>query len=110
MSWTFSLLINAVAVILVAYVLKGVEVKNFVHAIITAAVLGLANTFVKPVLMFVSIPINILTLGLFTLVINALIVLLVSKLLDGFNVKSFGWAFVFSILLSIISGVLFKIF
>ncbi len=100
------LLINAVAIMGGAYLLKGVDVKNFGNALIAAIILGLANFFIKPILLFFSFPITILTLGLFTWVINALMIMLVGWSFNGFRVKNFWWALGFAILLAIINGLL----
>jgi putative membrane protein len=100
------LLINAVAVIAAAWMLKGVQVKNFLNALLVALVLSLVNAILKPILIFLTIPVTIITLGLFLLVIDAILILLVSKLVAGFRVKNFGWAFLFGIVLSIINALL----
>ncbi|HVZ67029.1 MAG TPA: phage holin family protein [Patescibacteria group bacterium] len=106
MSLIISLLINAVVVFAAAYILPGIDVNNFVTAIIVAIVLGLLNTFIKPILTLISLPITLITLGLFALVINAIIVMLVSFLVPGFHVQNFLWAIAFSIVVSIISSIL----
>lgn len=100
------ILINGVAVFLAAYLLKGVTVKNFGHALLVAIVLSVVNAIVRPVLIFLTIPITILTLGLFILVINALLIMLVDAILSGFKVRNFWWALLFSIILSIINAIL----
>ncbi|SDJ93704.1 putative membrane protein [Catalinimonas alkaloidigena] len=110
MEFIVSTLIYAVAVFATAYLLPGVKVNNFGTAILAALLLLLANAVVKPILVVLTIPITILTLGLFLLVINALIVMLVDKLLTGMEIKNFGWAVAFSVVLSIISSVLNWIF
>jgi len=98
-----SLLLNAVAVVITAYILPGVHVDSFLTAIVVAIVLGIVNIFLKPILIILTLPVNILTLGLFTLVINGFIILLVSAVVPGFRVGGFGWAILFSIILSIVS-------
>jgi len=100
------LILSAIAVFLTAKLLRGVDVSSFGQSIIVAILLGIVNAVVKPVLVFLTIPITILTLGLFLLVINALMIMLVDKMLKGFAVKSFWWAFFFSIILSILNGIL----
>lgn len=82
-------LLNGLAVLLTAYLLPGVDVKNYGYALLVAAVLSLANIVVKPVLILFTIPITFLTLGLFLLVINAIVILLVDFLVPGFNVDGF---------------------
>lgn len=98
-----NLLIKSMAVFLTAYLLPGVKLADFWTAVMVAVVLGLVNMFIKPVFILLTLPINLLTLGLFTFFINAFMVILVSNLVAGFEVKSLGWALLFSIVLSIIS-------
>ena len=100
------LLVNALAVFITAHLLKGVTVKNFFSAIITALLIGLVNVIIKPIFVFLTIPVTIVTLGLFLLVIDALMILLVDKMLSGFRVRNFGWALIFSIVLSLVNAVL----
>lgn len=102
-------LISALAIIITAYILPGVHISSFGTALITAIALGILNAFIKPVLLLLTLPINVLTLGLFTFVINALIILLVSSLVAGFRVDGFWWALLFSIILSIINSFLYQI-
>ena len=94
-------IVSALVIVSIAYVLPGVHVAGFSTALVVALVLGIINAFLKPVLIILTLPINILTLGLFTFVINAVLILLVSKLVPGFIVDGFLWAFVFGIILSI---------
>jgi putative membrane protein len=93
--------ISAMVIIIVAYIVPGVHVASFVTALAVALILGIINAFLKPVLIILTLPINILTLGLFTFVLNAILILLVSKIVPGFVVNGFLWAFVFGIVLSI---------
>lgn len=92
-------LLSALAIMVAAYLLPGVKIDGFFAGLVAAVVIGLINTFIKPVLIILTLPINILTLGLFTLVINALLIMLASSLVPGFQVAGFGWALLFSILL-----------
>lgn len=101
MELILKLLLNAVAVFAFGYMLKGVEVKSFGSAVVVAIVLALLNTFLRPIIVFLTIPVTIITLGLFLLVINALIVMLVDWMLDGLTVKNFWWALLFSVCMSI---------
>ncbi len=110
MNFIITILVNGLAVFLTAYFLKGVTVKNYLYALLVAVVLAVVNAIIKPVLIILTIPITILTLGLFILVINALLIMLVDYLLSGFKVKNFGWALLFSIVLSIVNAVLQWIF
>jgi putative membrane protein len=102
-------LINGFAVYATAYLLTGVSVTNFTSALIVALVLAVLNMLVKPLLVILSLPITILTLGLFTFVIDAIIVLFASTLVPGFAVNTFWTAMLFSIVLAVISFVLHKI-
>ena|SRR6266571_8464834 len=104
-----NLLLSTLAVIIAAYLLPGVKVSGFFTALVVAIVLGLVNAFLKPLLLLLTLPINILTLGLFTFVINGLLVLLVSAIVPGFRVDGFWWAVLFSIVLSLINMLLFSL-
>ncbi|GAB3933410.1 phage holin family protein [Larkinella terrae] len=100
------ILISAVAVIVASYLIPGVSVDGFGTALIVAIVLGLLNAFLKPILVFLTIPITIITLGLFYLVINVLMVYLTDYLIAGFHVSGFITALLFSILVSIVTWVI----
>jgi putative membrane protein len=102
-SYLVQWLIYAAAIVITAYLLPGVRLSGFFAALITALVLGLVNTFIKPLLLLLTLPLNILTLGLLTFVINALLILLTSALVPGFNVTGFWWALLFSLVLAIIN-------
>jgi putative membrane protein len=103
MKFLAQIVISAIAVIISALILPGVEVKGPVEAIIVAAVLAFLNTIVKPVLVLLTLPITIFTLGFFLLIINALITLLAAKLVPGFTVESFWSALIFSLVLTIVT-------
>lgn len=100
MTWIWNLLINGAAIFIVGYLLKGVELKSFLTALWVAILLALLNAFVKPILVFLTFPITIVTFGLFILVINTLILMLVDELVEGLKIKSFWWAFLFALILS----------
>lgn len=104
MSWIIRFLLNGLAVVLTAYLLPGVDVDGYGSALIVALVLSIANVIVKPILIILTIPITIVTLGLFLLVINALIIMLADYLVDGFTVTNFWWALLFSIILSVFNS------
>ena len=106
MKLILKLLLNALAVFILAHLLSGVAVDGYVGALIVAIVLSILNLLVKPILIIFTLPATILTLGLFLLVINAVIILLADKLIDGFAVANFWWAILFSILLSILQSIL----
>lgn len=91
-----------------AHVLNGVHVTDFWTAIIFAVVLAVLNVFAKPLLILLTLPVTLITLGLFLFVINALIVLLASKFVEGFSIDSFWWGLLFSLLLSLIMSVIDK--
>ena len=103
-------LINALAVYATASFLGGISVKSFWAALLVALVLGLINAIVKPILVFFSIPFIIVTLGLFLLVINALLLMLAAAIVDGFTVDSFLWAALGSLVISLVSWMLSSIF
>lgn len=99
-----SLLLSTLAVFLAAYILPGVHVSGFWTALAVAVVLGIANSIILPILLLITLPINILTLGLFTLVIIGALVMLASAIVPGFQVDNFWWAIAFAIVLAIINS------
>lgn len=99
-------LIIAGAVILASYFLPGVSVDRFRTALLVALVLSFLNYFVKPILIILTLPITIITLGLFLFIVNALIIVFAGKLVTGFHVNSIGWALLFSLLLSLFTYIL----
>jgi putative membrane protein len=94
--------VSAVALLLTAYLVRGFTVKNFVAALLAAVVIGLANTFIWPLLMFLTLPINILTLGLFTFIVNAAVLRIAAMVLPGFSIDSWLSAIFGSIILSLV--------
>jgi len=100
------IIISAFAVMLTSYLLKGVKVDGFLTALIVAAVLAVLNNLLKPLLIILTIPITFFTFGLFLLIINAAMIMLASNIVPGFTVDGFWWALGFSIILSIITGIL----
>lgn len=102
-------ILNAVALLIVAYILPGITVASFWSALIAALVLGLLNTLVKPVLVLLTLPVTIVTLGLFLLVINALVFWFAGSVLKGFQVNGFWWAMLGALVYSIISGLLSRV-
>jgi putative membrane protein len=104
-------LASAAAIMFLAYLLPGIHAgEDFFYAILIALMLSVLNTLVRPVLVFLTLPATLVSMGLFLLVINAAIVLIADKFMDGFTTDSFAWALVFSILLSIINSVVNKAF
>lgn len=104
------LIVNAIALYVIAQFLPGFHVDSFTHAVIAALVLGIANAIVRPILFVISLPLEILTLGLFTFVINALVLWLVARLVPGFRIDGFGPAFLGALILSVISFLLSHLF
>lgn len=98
------------ALLFVAWLIPGISLASFATALGAAFVIGLVNIFIRPLLIILTLPINILTLGLFTFVINGLMFLLVAKLVPGFNVEGFWAAFFGALLLSIISVVINRVY
>lgn len=109
MKLILKILVTAMAVLILAYILPGVYVTSYLSAILVAVVLGLLRLFIKPLLVIFTLPATIMTLGLFLLVINACIILMADYFVSGFAVKTFWWAFIFSILLSFVQSVLHNI-
>src|SRR5690348_6000619 len=107
MRFLIKIIITALAALLTAYLLRrGVHIANFTSALLLAVVLAVLNAIVKPILIILTLPITLITLGLFLLVINALIILIAGHFVNGFHVDGFWWALLFSIVLSIISSIL----
>jgi putative membrane protein len=97
---------TAVAVLIVAYLLKGVTVDNSITALLVALVLGLLNNFIKPVLILLTIPFTVFTLGLFLIVINVFIIYLVAEIVPGFHISGFFTAFIFGLLVSFFTSMI----
>lgn len=102
------ILVTAVLVLVIAYFMPGVTVDSFMTSVIVAVVLGLLNIFIKPLLVLFTLPVTIVTFGLFLLVINAVIIMLCTEIVTGFEVRSFWTALFFSIILSISQSVMFS--
>ncbi len=107
MKFITKLLLTAFAVLVLSNLLRGIVVDNYVTAVIIAFVIAVLNMFVRPILIVLTLPVTILTLGLFLLAINAFIILMAGKLVTGFYVNGFFTALIFSVLLSIFRSVLF---
>ncbi len=110
MMFVIQLLLTALAAFLAAKLTPGVNITSYWTAILLALVLGFLDVFVKPILDFISIPVTVLTLGLFMLVINAVIILLASWIVSSFQVSGFWTAMLYSVIFSIVSWVLEMIF
>ena len=101
-----SWIISSLVILASAYLLPGVSVSGFIAALSAALVLGLANAILKPILVLLTLPINFLSMGLFTLVINAGLVLLTAYIVPGFAVASFLWALLLGLILSLVSAIM----
>ena len=106
MALFINLLISALAVFISAYILPGVHVNSFFTAVVVAVVLGIVNVFIKPIFIILTLPITIFSLGLFYFVINALMILLVARIVPGFQVDGFWWALIFALVLSLVGSFL----
>ncbi len=105
-----TLIINSIVIFVGSYLVKGVSIKNYWTALGVAVVLAILNLLIRPFIVLLTLPINILTLGLFTLVINAWILMLTDKLIDGFSIDGFGWAVLFGLVISVLNTLLLVIF
>ena len=105
MKLVVQILISALAVMVTQWILPGVEVDSYYTGIWVAIILGLLNSFLKPILVLLTLPITVFTLGLFLLVINAFVIELAANLIDGFAVSGFWWAVLFSFILSAVTSV-----
>ncbi len=103
MSILINLILSGMAVFAAAYILPGVHVQSFTAALVAALAIGIFNAILKPILILLTLPITILTLGFFTFVIQALLIMLADKLVPGFSVDGFLWALVLSLVLTIIN-------
>ncbi len=108
MNFILKIVLSAVAVLVIANFLPGVSVVNFTNAVIVAVVLALLKVTIKPLLIILTLPVTIITLGLFLLVFNALIILLADNLIDGFYVTGFWVALLFSLILSLFESLLYS--
>ncbi len=109
MQFLINLLISSFAVFVSARIIPGVTIDNFSTSVVVAIVIGIVNAIIKPILLVLTLPINVVTLGIFTFVVNAAMILLVDNLVGGFSVDGFFTALIFSIVLSLITTFLFSI-
>jgi putative membrane protein len=109
MNFILRILLTALAVVVLAKFLPGIEVEGYLTAILVAVVLAILNLLVKPILVIFTLPVTVLTLGLFLLVINAVIILLADAFVSGFGVSGFFIALLFSLLLSLFQSLLFSL-
>jgi len=99
MNTIINLFIKSLAVFIAAYLLPGVKLDSFFTAIVVAIVLGIVNTIIKPIIIILTLPFNVLTLGLFTFIINGLMIILTARIVPGFHVNGIWQAVIFSIVL-----------
>lgn len=110
MRWIVKLIFNAIAVVIAAEVLDSIQVSGMGAALTAGLILSIVNTFFRPVLVFLTFPLTIVTLGLFLLIINALMLMLTSALVPGFTVVGFGGAFWGAVIVSFVSWLLNGLF
>lgn len=110
MDFLIKILITALAIFITARLLDGVKIKSFGTSIWAALLLLVLNMTITPILQIISIPITILTLGIFAFIVNAFVVYLSSKLISGFEIRSFGWALIFALVLALVKSFLFWLF
>ncbi len=106
MNTLLTIILSGITVLISAYIIPGVHVDGFFAAVVTAVILAAVNAFVRPILSILTFPINVLTLGLFSLIISAAMVMLSSAIVPGFQVDGFFSALLFGLVLSIINGLL----
>ncbi len=103
MNFLVKVLVSTFAVVITSYLLTGVQVESFTTAIVVAFVLAVLNALLKPFLIILTIPVTIMSLGIFLLVINAFIIQLAAYIVRGFEVHNFWWALLFGVILSVVS-------
>ena len=108
MNFVMRIIVTSIIAFGLSYILSGIHIDTFWTAIIFAVVLAVLNAIVKPILILLTLPITLVTFGLFLFVINALIILMASKFVNGFAVDGFWWALLFSLLLSLCTSLLYK--
>ena len=101
-----NLLINTISIFAVSYILSGIEVDTFMTALIVAVVMAVLNVTLKPLLILITIPLTVITFGLFLLVVNVLVLYAAEALIGGFHIAGFWWALLFSVLVSFINSIL----
>lgn len=109
MNFLIKLILNAVAILLTSYLLAGVHVEGFLAALLLAFVLAIFNAILKPILIILTIPITVLTLGLFLVVINAGVLLLAAYFVEGTHIDGFWWAVLFGLIVSVLNSILYRL-
>jgi putative membrane protein len=102
-----ALLVNTISIFAVSYILSGIQIDSFVTALILAVVMAVLNATLKPFLILITIPLTIITFGLFLLVVNVLVLYAAEYLIGGFHIAGFWWALAFSLLVSFVNSLLF---
>lgn len=110
MSTLLNIVLSTIAVFVTGYILPGVKMSSFWVALVVAVVLGLLNSFIRPILLLLTLPINILTLGLFTFVIMGFMVWLTTLIIPGFEVTNFWWCILFAVVMAVINSILQSVF
>jgi putative membrane protein len=105
MNFLIKLLLSSLAVIVSSYILPGAHVEGFFDALVVSLFLALFSATLKPLLIILTIPVTVFTLGFFLLVINALMIMLADYLVDGFQVDGFWWALLFGVILAIVNSI-----
>ncbi len=108
MSVLLAIVINTIAVFVTGYILPGIHLHSFWTAVVVSIILGIVNAILRPIIFILTLPINILTLGLFSFVIMGLLVYLVSAIVPGFTVDNFGWAILFALIVALINWFLWS--
>lgn len=103
-----SWLVSALAIAIAAYLLPGITVSGVVAVILLAIVLGVINTFIKPVLKVLTLPLTVMTFGLFSLILNTLLIMLAAAIVPGVDIANFWWALIFGIVIALVTAVLEK--
>ncbi len=103
-----NLVLSTIAVVVAAYIIPGVTIEGFFTALVVAVVLGLANALIRPILTILTLPLNIITLGLFSFVITALLVMLTGAIVPGFAVAGFVTALLFGVVLTLVNWAIFS--
>ncbi|NGX62253.1 MAG: hypothetical protein K940chlam9_01748 [Chlamydiae bacterium] len=104
-----AILINTIAVLVTGYILPGIQIESFWTALVVAIVFGIVNAILRPIIFILTLPINILTLGLFSFVIMGLLVYLVSAIVPGFTVNNFWWAIAFALVVALVNWSLWSL-
>lgn len=101
-----NLLINTISIFAVSYILSGIEVDSVLTALVVAVVMAVLNVTLKPLLIIITIPLTVITFGLFLLVVNVLVLYAAEALIGGFHIAGFWWALAFSLLVSFLNSIL----